>query len=301
MNSLFAIHGYCRSTAISSNGNHVLPGNELSDVIKVLESLSPTRSLTGDYLKELALVIARPDLKSTAVFPSLHVIDKPNEHISLQKSYNNLQKVVLPIPFAIERAQFFPNLHRQWLDVKRELLIAEPVENRTSDLSFKTWWGITDESEHYLRLSQELYYDANPYWKEYMRSLFRQNFNKPIEEHVMYIATSEYKLHGLLDLRESDCSKEEDLKRGLILDIPKEAAKEFSSMCVHKQVEENNRVAKAIENGILPKSLYSAWWWTTINCFGRPDEIKLANEVDHFFAELEQASSPRLLEQLKKE
>ncbi len=303
MNNLSAIQGYCRAIALPSNpGQSLDSNNRLSETISVLEVMPKTSVLSGIYLKELALVIARPDLKPAGVFITQNVYDQPNDALLAQKIYEKLQRLVLPIPFAIERVRFVPD--HLGVKINREFLMADPIsKKRDINSSFENWWGITNKSRSLLHLNSDLYYNVNPYWKEFMRNGITHQFineQHTFEEFVIYVGASEEKLASLLLLRETGYSKEDDLKRGKVLGIPEEAANEFCSLTPDEQIEANNRVADAIENGILPSSLRSAWWWTTINCIGRPEEIRLANEVDSFYKQLERASSPELLQWLSK-
>ena len=122
----------------------------------------------------------------------------------------------------------------------------------------------------------------------------------PFEEFAMYVGSTKEKLSDLLSMRMVHGGSKGDLKRAEVLGIPKEAAHEFCSLTMQGQIEENNRVAKAIEKGIVPTAFGNVWWWTTINCLGRPEEIKLANEVESFYKQLERKSSPGLLKVLLK-
>ncbi len=299
MINLFKIFGLSRNPVASGNAPVQPSAFSFSETMNVLESLPKTSGFSGKNLKELALILARPDLKPAAVSITSQVYSGTENILSSDSAYRKVQQIVLPVPFAIERAIFYPTDYH----VQREFLIATPViQKEAPNLPAKKNWEITNESKSTLKLSPDLYYDVNPYWKEYARYEMRNDFKSnpvPCEELVIYIANTEDKLDKLLALRETGYSQKEDLQRGEALGIPKEVAAEFCSLSLQQQVIENNRIADAVDDGILPASMSNLWWWTTMNCLKRPDELRMISEIDDFYKELERAASPDLLKQLK--
>lgn len=299
MINFLKILGLSRTPVAGSNTPTPPSPLSFSETMHVLENLPKTSGFCGKNLKELALVMARPDLKPSAVSITSQVYSGTENIISSDSAYRKVQQIVLPVPFAIERAIFYPADYH----VQREFLMATPVIHKEAPNSpAKNIWEITNESKSTLKLNQDLYYDVNPYWKEYARYELRNDFKSnpvPCEELVIYIANTEDKLNELISLRETGYSQKEDLQRGEALGIPKEVAAEFCSLSLQQQVEENNRIADAVDDGILPASMSNLWWWTTMNCLKRPNELKMIDEIDRFYKALEDNASPELLKQLQ--
>lgn len=251
----------------------------VKQTVKVLRDLPNSQILSGYYLKQLALVMARPGIKPGAVF----------------LFYNNafefeiLKRITLPVPFAIEKAVLSS---RRDKDSERSFVKAKPLS--------PTSYSIFIDSENQLELPVELSDDVNPYWVEKHRNIGKGDLYKfgDLDEITLYIGADEYSLDSLLNARKIS-GKSGDLARAAALGIPEKAAEEFSSLKGWEQEEEYEKVIQAINKGYLPRSLLlaeGAWWWTTMNVLNsdRREELEIADKASSFYRQLEKASTAEL-------